>query len=275
MKAASFVSIINALEATEGRALGYGTNWLEVAFGGDVFTVFAVEGFAMAWFGPWSDRFCQHLETPYRSFGTVGPAPQGDRGATCQWLVHTVLGQDCPVPEHLRKQTPKHEDVCQFLRSIDSLPTKNIGGLSFLGTAAVMAAAALEGRPADWVNETTREQRVAVMYGTLANCVAANTDIVAAIRALEKLEPRKKEHDYEKAACALAKHRNGEMRRAAALLLPIDHPIHIELAKDSYWRVRLAEAERLPVGHPCMDALAEDPDDVVREIVEDRRRKEK
>ena len=76
--------------------------------------------------------------------------------------------------------------VIQHLRS---LPERQIPNLVQVFIAATMAADALEGRTDDWVTETTREMRVAVMYGILPLARASNEETVDAIKALEELEP--------------------------------------------------------------------------------------
>lgn len=76
-----------------------------------------------------------------------------------------------------------------IIEHLRSLPERQIPNLVQVFIAAPMAADALEGRTDDWVTETTREMRVAVMYGILPLARASNEEVVEAIKALEEIEP--------------------------------------------------------------------------------------
>ena len=76
------------------------------------------------------------------------------------------------------------KNITDHLRS---LPERQIPNLVPVFIAATMAADALDGLNEDWVTETTREMRVAVMYGILPLANASNDEIVEAIKQLEAL----------------------------------------------------------------------------------------
>lgn len=120
----------------------------------------------------WQARTEKYVRLRWRYAASFGPSDgtfteQDAEDITFQWL---------PLSRHLH--------ITRYLRS---LPERQIPNLVQVFIAATMAADALDGLNEDWVTETTREMRVAVMYGILPLANASNDEIVEAIRQLEAL----------------------------------------------------------------------------------------